>query len=94
MTLLDHTPPCHIRNHSKKLKFKLFFLPPYSSDYHLLGSLKKTLWGRRFRSGEEVRQAVHTWLCDQPKTFFSDGIKKLVERCKKCVDKQADCVEE
>jgi hypothetical protein len=56
------------------------------SDYHLLGSLKKTLRRRLFRSDEEVKQAVHTWLCDQPKTFFSDGIKKLVERCKKCVD--------
>jgi hypothetical protein len=36
---------------------------------------------------------VHTWLYDQPKTFFSDGIKKLVECCKKHVDKQGDYAE-
>jgi hypothetical protein len=53
------------------------------SDYHLFGSMKKALQGRWFRSDEEVKQVVHTWLCYQPKTFFSDGIKKLVERCKK-----------
>jgi hypothetical protein len=36
---------------------------------------------------------MHTWLCDQPKTFFCDGIKKLVECCKKWLDKQGDYVE-
>jgi hypothetical protein len=50
--------------------------------------------GRRFLSDEEVKQAARTWLCDQPKIFFCDGIKKLVERCKKCLDKQGDCVEQ
>jgi hypothetical protein len=45
------------------------------SDYHLFGSLKKALRGRQFGSDEEVKQAVHTWLCNQAKTFFSDGIK-------------------
>jgi hypothetical protein len=38
-------------------------------DYYLFGSPKKALWGRQFGSDEEVKQAVHTWLCDQPKTF-------------------------
>jgi hypothetical protein len=28
--------------------------------------------------------------CDQRKTFFSDGIKKLVDRCKKYVDEQGN----
>jgi hypothetical protein len=62
------------------------------SDYHLFGSLKKALRGRRFGC-DEVKQAVHTWLYDQSKTFFSDEIKKLVERCKKHVDKQGDYAE-
>jgi histone-lysine N-methyltransferase SETMAR len=82
---------------TQKLNFELLPHPPYSPDlapngYHLFGSLKKALWGRWFGSDEEVKQAVHTWLCDQPKTFFSDGIKKLVECCKKCVDKQEDAI--
>jgi hypothetical protein len=58
------------------------------SDYRLFGLLKMALRGSRFGSDEEVKQAVHSWLCDHPKTVFCDGIKKLVERCKKCVDKQ------
>jgi hypothetical protein len=66
---------------------------PGFSDYHLLDSLKKALRGRQFRSDEEVKQTVHTWLCNQPKTFFCDGLKKLVELCKMYVDKEGDYVE-
>jgi histone-lysine N-methyltransferase SETMAR len=74
----------------QKLNFELLPHPPYSpdlapSDYHLFGSLKKSLRGRQFGSDEEVKQAVHIWLYD--------GIKKLVECCKKCVDKQGDYIE-
>jgi histone-lysine N-methyltransferase SETMAR len=82
----------------QKLNFERLPHPPSSpdltpSDYHFFGSLKKALWGCEFRSDEEVKQAVHTWVCDQTKTFFCDGIKKLVECYKKCVDKLGDYVE-
>ena len=42
-----------------------------------------------------MKEAVHAWLADQPKTFFfcSEGINKLVQRWKKCIEKQGDCVE-
>ena len=36
---------------------------------------------------------MHVWLAAQPKTFFSEGIKKLVQRWKKCVETQGDYVE-
>jgi histone-lysine N-methyltransferase SETMAR len=79
---------------TQKLNFKLLPHPDLAPrDYYLFGSPKKALRGRQFGSDEEVKQVVHTWLCDQPKTFFCNGIKKLVERCKKCVDKQGDYVE-
>jgi hypothetical protein len=39
-----------------------------------------------------VKEAVHAWLAAQPKTF-SEGIKKLVQRWTKCVEKQGDYVE-
>jgi hypothetical protein len=42
--------------------------------------LKEALRGRRFTSGQEVKEAVHAWLAAQPKTFFSEGIRKLVQR--------------
>jgi hypothetical protein len=41
--------------------------PPYSpdpapSDYHMFGSLKEAMGGKKFRFDEEVHQAVHEWL--------------------------------
>jgi len=40
-----------------------------------------------------VKAAVHQWLRTQPKTFFADGIKKLVGRWEKCIAKQGDYIE-
>ena len=40
-----------------------------------------------------MKAAVHQWLRAQPKTFFSDGIKKLVGRWEKCIAKQGDYIE-
>ena len=41
-----------------------------------------------------VKEAAHAWLAAQPKTFFfSEGVKKLVQQWKKCVEKQRDYVE-
>jgi hypothetical protein len=37
--------------------------------------------------------AVHKWLRDQPKTFFLEGIHKLVDRWTKCIEKEGDYVE-
>ena len=75
-----------------KLKFEVMAHPPYSpelapSDYHLFGPLKEALRGRRFISGQEVKEVEHAWLAAQPKTFFSEGIRKLVQRWTKCVEK-------
>ena len=36
---------------------------------------------------------MHSWRAAQPKTFFSEGIKKLVQRWKKCIEKHRDYVE-
>ena len=41
-----------------------------------------------------MKEALHAWLAAQPKTFFfSEGLKKLVQRWKKWIKKQGDCVE-
>jgi hypothetical protein len=42
---------------------------------------------------EEEIQAVHKSLRDQPKTFFVEGICKLVDRWTKCIEKEGDYVE-
>jgi hypothetical protein len=44
-------------------------------------------------ANEEEIQAVHKWLRDQPKTFCVEGIRKLVDRWTKCIEKEGDCVE-
>jgi len=83
----------------QKLKFEVLAHPLYSpdldpSDYHLFGPLKEALRGRRFTSDQELKEAVHVWFAAQPKTFFLfEGIKKLVQRWKKCIEKQGDYVE-
>ena len=53
---------------------------------HLFGPLKNALRGRRFSTEKDVREAVHKWLHDQTKTFL-EGIRKLVDRWTKRVEK-------
>jgi hypothetical protein len=57
------------------------------------GPLKEVLRGRRFSGDDDVKAVVHQWLRAQPKTFFSDGIKKLVGHWEKCIAKQGDYTE-
>jgi hypothetical protein len=44
-------------------------------------------------ANEEEIQAVHKWLYDQLKTFFVEAIRKLVDRCTKCTEKEGNYVE-
>ena len=79
----------------QKLKFEVLAHPPYSpdlapSDCHLFGPFKEASRGLRFTSHPELKEAVHAWLAAQPKTLFSEGIKKLEQRRKKCIEKQED----
>jgi transposase len=72
--------------------------PPYSpdlapSDHHMFGPLKEAMGGKKFRSDEELHQAVHEWLRTRPQEFFSKGIRALPVRWRKCVERQGDCVE-
>ena len=53
-------------------------------------------WIEKLKNSRKVlrmKVAVHAWLAAQSKTFFSEGIKKLVQRWKKCIEKQGDYVE-
>jgi hypothetical protein len=92
-----HTAACTLET-LRKLKWEVMEHPAHSpdlvpSDFHLSGLLKETLGGRRFRCDEDVKNAVHQWLCAQPKTFYYDGIKQLVGCWEKCVENQGDYVE-
>jgi hypothetical protein len=81
----------------QKLKFETRSHPSYSpdlapSDYHVFGTRKEALRGRRFHSDDEMKKAVHSVFDNKQKLFFSTGIQKLVERCEKCIAKGGDYV--
>lgn len=82
----------------EQLRWEVLPHPPYSPDlspcdYHLFGPLKEALGGKKFKSNEEVMEAVRIWLRMQPKNFFSSGIRKLPERWNKCIIKQGHYIE-
>ena len=71
---------------------------PYSpdlapSDYILFPSLKKELRDRHFESYESIQAAVAAHYADKDKYYFFDGIEKLFERCKCCIDVRGDYIE-
>jgi hypothetical protein len=81
------------------LKLEVLPHPPYSpdlapSDFHLFWPLKDALHAHHFKSDEEVKEAVHDWLPQQPKDFFSRGIYALVERWRRHVERGGDYTEE
>ena len=64
------------------------------SDFHLFGPMKEHLQGQKFADDDEVMEAVQSWLTEATsKSFFLEGIRKLVDRWTKCVAKQGDYAE-
>ena len=53
-------------------------------------TLKQAMGGKSFRSYEEVQQAVHEWLCSQPKEFFARGIRALPKWWNTCTERNRD----
>ena len=53
----------------------------------MFGPLKEAMEGKKFRSDEEVRHAVHEWLRGLPKHFFSKGIYALCKRWRTCIER-------
>jgi histone-lysine N-methyltransferase SETMAR len=63
------------------------------SDFHLFPKLKEFFGGRRFKSEEEVKDAVKEWLNVLAAEVCDEGIQKLVTRYDKCLNVGGDCVE-
>ena len=81
-----------------ELRYELVSHAPYSpdlapSDFFLFPNLKKSLAGKRFGSNEEVITATDAYFADLEKSFFSEGLKRLEHRLKKCIDLRGDYVE-
>ena len=50
------------------------------SDFHLFGPMKENLRGQKFADDDEIMETVQSWLKATPKSFFLEGILKLVDR--------------
>jgi len=99
--LLIHNARPHTAAHTvdtlRAPKLEVLKHPPYSpdlapSDFPLFGPMKEHLRGQKF-ADDEVIEAVQSWLKVTSKSFFLEGIRKLVDRWTKCVAKQGDYVE-
>ncbi|UYV65186.1 hypothetical protein LAZ67_3003497 [Cordylochernes scorpioides] len=72
--------------------FEVLEHPAYSpdlapSDYFLFGLLKE-LKGKRFDSDEDVQKVVQDFFHTLPKSAYKEGIYKLPERWRRCIESQ------
>jgi hypothetical protein len=100
--LLHETAHPHTAIHTvwtlQKLGFEVLELPAHSpglapSDYHLFHALKGTLGGHRFATDQHVQEDVHSLLRNMSKTFFSEGMNKLMACWNVCIEKQGHYIE-
>jgi len=85
----------HTMETLRALKFEVFKHPQYSPDlapldFNLFGPMKEHLWSHKFADDKKVMEAVQSWLKAMPKSFFLEGIHKLVDRWTTCVAKQGN----
>ncbi|UYV67572.1 hypothetical protein LAZ67_5001256 [Cordylochernes scorpioides] len=72
--------------------------PAYSpdlapSDHFLFGLLKKELKGKRFDSDKDIQKVVQDFFHTLPKSAYKEGIYKLPERWRRCIESQGDSFE-
>ena len=71
--------------------------PPYSpvlapSDFFLFSLLKEHLNGNHYETDAEVEADVRSWCRSQTPEFFADGMRKLVQRWRLCIERDGDYV--
>jgi len=99
LLLHDNARPhtaAHTVDTLRDLKFEVLKHPPYSpdlapSDFRLFGPMKEHLGGHKF-ADDELMEVIQNWLKATPKSFFLEGIRKLVDRWTKCVAKQGETI--
>lgn len=79
-----------VKTYLETLKWEVLPHPPYSpdvapSDYHLFRSMAHGLADQHFRSYEEVRNWIDSWIASKDDQFFQRGIRTLPERWEKVV---------
>ncbi|UYV72930.1 hypothetical protein LAZ67_10001205, partial [Cordylochernes scorpioides] len=76
----------------ENFKWEISTHPPYSpeltpSDFHLFPALKLHLGGKHFANDDEVQAEANHWLPRQDTALYNNGIKKLLQRYQKCLDR-------
>ena len=91
--ILQHARP-HVakvvKTYLETLKWEVLSHPPYSPDvapsnYHLFRSMAHGLAEQHFRSYEEVKNWIDSWIASKDDQFFRRGIRTLPERWEKVV---------
>lgn len=82
----------------ESFRWDVFGHPPYSpdlapSDFHLFPELKRHLGGKRFENEDELKREVEQWLTEMAAEWYDAGLKKLLPRYQKCLEKDGDYVE-
>ncbi|GFV72210.1 mariner Mos1 transposase [Trichonephila clavipes] len=79
-----------LRTYLETVKWEVLPHPLYSpdtapSDYHLFLSMPHGLVDQHFRSYEEVKNWIDSWIASKYNQFFQRGIRTLTERWKEVV---------
>ncbi|GFX83155.1 mariner Mos1 transposase [Trichonephila clavipes] len=79
-----------VKTYLETLKWEVLPHPLYSpdlapSDYHLFRSMAHGLADQHFRSYEEVKNWIDSWIASKDNQFFQRGIRTMLERWKKVV---------
>ena len=79
-----------VKTYLETLKWEVLPHPPYSpdvapSDYHLFRSMAHDLAEQHFRSYEDVKKWIDSWIASKDEKFFRRGIRTLPERWEKVV---------
>lgn len=81
-----------------RFKWEIFGHPPYSpdlapSDFHLFPQLKNHLGGKRFATEELLKEEVERWVSSLAADWYNSGLKKLLPRYQKCIERHGNYVE-
>ncbi|GFW65690.1 mariner Mos1 transposase [Trichonephila clavipes] len=79
-----------VKPYLETLKGEVLHHPQYSpdlspSDYHMFRSMTHGLADQHFRSYEEVKNWINSWIASKVNQFFQRGIRTLPERWEKVV---------
>ena len=76
------------KTYLETLKWEVLHHPSYypdvaPSDYHLYRSMAYGLAHQHFRSYEEFKKSINSWIDSKDASFFRDDTRQFPKRCKK-----------